>query len=40
MPTETIVILTAIVAVFALFAGVLAYVNHIAGRRPDLHPAE
>jgi multisubunit Na+/H+ antiporter MnhC subunit len=41
MPTESIVILTAIVGAFALFAAVLAYVNHIAGSRPnDLHPAE
>jgi|GEM_PF-6212540 len=41
MPTESIVILAAIVGAFALFAGVLAYVNHIAGSRPDdPHPAE
>jgi hypothetical protein len=35
MPTENIVILAAIVGAFALFAVVLAYVNHIAGSRPD-----
>lgn len=40
MPAETAAVVTAIVLVFALFGGVLAYVNHIAARRPDLHPAE
>ena len=41
MPVENIVFLAASVGAFALFAVVLAYVNHIAGRRPDeLHPAE
>jgi multisubunit Na+/H+ antiporter MnhC subunit len=35
MPMQNIVILAAIVGAFALFGVVLAYVNHIAGHRPD-----
>jgi len=33
-------VLTAIVAAFALFIVVLAYVDRIAARRPDGEPAE
>jgi hypothetical protein len=33
-------LLAAIVAAFALFIVVLAYVDRIAGRRPDAEPAE
>jgi hypothetical protein len=40
MPTETVIVVTFIIAAFALFGGVLAYVDRIAGRRPDGHPAE
>ena len=34
------VVLVAIVAAFALFSVVLAYVDRIAARRPDGEPAE
>ena len=40
MPTENIVFLAVIVLAFTLFAAVLAYVDRIAARRPDSHPAE
>ncbi len=40
MPTETIVATTAICLVFAVFGGVLFYVDRIAARRPDGQPAE
>lgn len=33
-------ILTGIVAAFVIFAAVTAYVDRIAARRPDVHPAE
>ena len=34
------VLLVGIVIAFVLFGVVLAYVDHIAARRPDGHPAE
>lgn len=40
MPTENLVFLAAIIFAFGLFAAVLAYVDRIASRRPDSHPAE
>lgn len=40
MPTETIVTTTAICLVFAVFGGVLFYVDRIAARWPDGQPAE
>jgi hypothetical protein len=40
MPIENIIILGLIVAAFVLFGGVLAYVERIAGRRPDAHSTE
>ena len=40
MPTSSITLLVAIVLAFTIFGGVLAYVDRIAGRRPDGHPAE
>jgi hypothetical protein len=33
-------ILTGILAAFVVFAAVTAYVDRIASRRPDSHPAE
>lgn len=35
MPTETIILLAAIVAMFFLFAGVLAWGNHQSGSLPQ-----
>ena len=40
MPFENILFLAAIIVAFTLFGVVLAYVDRIAGRRPDEHPAE
>jgi len=40
MPTETVIVVAVVVAAFATFGAVLAYVDWIAGRRPDAHPTE
>jgi hypothetical protein len=40
MPTENLIIVVGIVVAFTLFGIVLAYVDRIASRRPDAHPAE
>ena len=40
MPTVDIVFLAGFVVAFVMFAAVLAYVDRIAARRPDAHPAE
>ena len=40
MPTEAVIIVAVIVAAFATFGAVLAYVDWIAGRRPDAHRTE
>ena len=40
MPTETIIVVAVVVAAFATFGAVLAYVDWIAGRRPDAHRTE
>jgi hypothetical protein len=40
MPTESAIIVAAILIAFAIFGAVLAYVDRIASRRPDAHPAE
>ena len=40
MPTENVIFLTGIIIAFVLFGAVLAYVDRIAARRPDEHPAE
>lgn len=40
MPTENLIIVAGILVAFTLFGIVLAYVDRIASRRPDEHPAE
>ena len=40
MPIENVLVLVAIVIAFVAFGSVLAYVDRIAGRRLDGHPAE
>jgi len=40
MPTETILVVAAVLMAFAVFGVVVAYVDRIAGRRPDGQPAE